>query len=418
MPRPPVATSPAIDAVLTTWPGSFCAIMRGRNTSRPWITPQRFTASAHCQSRWVAASSPPQSATPALLQRTCRRAHALRAGHRRPSRQPRVPLGRDRRARLPSSPAPRGGLRSAADDGGAGRARAGEPQEDARGRGRVAHGPRLGDALPHRRGGAGRFEPRVGALPRRPPADDDDRRGESPRDPPALQARDQRDRGHRRTLVTATLGFVGLGVMGGRMAKRLLDARHPVVGYNRTRAKAQWLADAGLRLAASPREVAQAADVVFTMVTDTAALEAVTRGPDGILAGLRRGGVLIEMSTVSPEAIRALAADVAARGAELLDAPVSRSPATLEARQLSFMVGGAEAGLERVRPYLTAIGPTITHVGALGLAKAMKLAINQGLAVQMLAFAEAVVLAEKAGVARERAVEAVLRSVVASPMLK
>jgi len=218
--------------------------------------------------------------------------------------------------------------------------------------------------------------------------------------------------------VTATLGFVGLGVMGGRMAKRLLDARHPVVGYNRTRAKAQWLADAGLRLAASPREVAQAADVVFTMVTDTAALEAVTRGPDGILAGLRRGGVLIEMSTVSPEAIRALAADAAARGAELLDAPVSGSPATLEAGQLSFMVGGAETALERVRPYLTAIGPTITHVGALGLAKAMKLAINQGLAVQMLAFAEAVVLAEKAGVARERAVEAVLRSVVASPMLK
>jgi len=218
--------------------------------------------------------------------------------------------------------------------------------------------------------------------------------------------------------VTATLGFVGLGVMGGRMAKRLLDARHPVVGYNRTRAKAQSLADAGLRLAASPREVAQAADVVFTMVTDTAALEAVTRGPDGILAGLRRGGVLIEMSTVSPEAIRALAADAAARGAELLDAPVSGSPATLEAGQLSFMVGGAETALERVRPYLTAIGPTITHVGALGLAKAMKLAINQGLAVQMLAFAEAVVLAEKAGVARERAVEAVLRSVVASPMLK
>jgi 3-hydroxyisobutyrate dehydrogenase len=218
--------------------------------------------------------------------------------------------------------------------------------------------------------------------------------------------------------VTATLGFVGLGVMGGRMAKRLLDARHPVVGYNRTRAKAQWLADAGLRLAASPREVAQAADTVFTMVTDTAALEAVTRGPDGILAGLRRGGVLVEMSTVSPAAVRALAADVAARGAELLDAPVSGSPATLEAGQLSFMVGGAETALERVRPYLTAIGPTITHVGALGLAKAMKLAINQGLAVQMLAFAEAVVLAEKAGVARERAVEALLRSVVASPMLK
>ncbi len=215
-----------------------------------------------------------------------------------------------------------------------------------------------------------------------------------------------------------TLGFVGLGVMGGRMAKRLLDARHPVVGYNRTREKARWLADSGLRLVSSPREVAQAADAIFTMVTDTAALEAVTRGPDGILAGLRPGAVLVEMSTVSPEAVRTLATDVAARGAELLDAPVSGSPATLDAGQLSFMVGGTAPALERVRPYLTAIGPTITHVGAVGLAKAMKIAINQGLAVQMLAFAESVLLAEKAGVARERAVEALLRSVVASPMLK
>ncbi len=218
--------------------------------------------------------------------------------------------------------------------------------------------------------------------------------------------------------MTASLGFVGLGVMGGRMAKRLLDAGHPVVGYNRTRDKARWLADAGLRLAASPREVAQAADVVFTMVTDTEALEAVTREPDGILAGLRPGAIHVEMSTVSPEAARALARAVAARGAELLDAPVSGSPATLEAGQLSFMVGGTQTALDRARPYLTAIGPTITHVGAVGLAKAMKIAINQGLAVQMLAFAESVLLAEKAGIARERAVEALLRSVVASPMLK
>ena len=109
---------------------------------------------------------------------------------------------------------------------------------------------------------------------------------------------------------------------------------------------------------------------------------------------------------------------MAARGGVLLDAPVSGSPATLEAGQLSFIVGGDEAALERVRPYLTAIGPTITHVGGVGLAKVMKIATNQGLAVQMLAFAEAVVLAEKAGIARERAVEALLRSVVASPMLK
>lgn len=216
----------------------------------------------------------------------------------------------------------------------------------------------------------------------------------------------------------ATLGFVGLGVMGGRMAKRLLDARYEVVGYNRTREKARWLVDAGLRLARSPREVAAAVDVVFVMVTDDTALDAVTRGPEGLLAGLRPDAVMVEMSTVSPAAIRALGPEVAARGAALLDAPVSGSSVTVEAGQLSFMVGGEEAALERARPYLLAIGPTITRVGEIGLAKTMKIAINQVLPVQMLAFAEAVLLAEKAGIPRERAVEAILRSVVASPMVK
>jgi len=216
----------------------------------------------------------------------------------------------------------------------------------------------------------------------------------------------------------AALGWVGLGAMGGRMVKRLLDAGFPVVGYNRTRAKAQWLADAGMKVAASPREVAEGCEVVFSMVTDTKALAAVTGGDEGILAGLRPGAVYVEMSTVSPEAIRALGAQVAARGAAMLDAPVSGSVATLEQGQLSFMVGGDPAVLDRVRPYLGAIGPTITHVGALGLAVTMKIATNLGLAVQMLAFSEAVLLAEKAGIPRERAVEALLRSVIASPMVK
>ncbi len=218
--------------------------------------------------------------------------------------------------------------------------------------------------------------------------------------------------------MTATLGFVGLGVMGGRMAKRLLDARYGVVGYNRTREKTRSLVEAGMRLADSPREVAAVAEAIFVMVTDGAALDAVCHGPQGILAGLRRDAILVEMSTVSPASARALAGEVAARGAHLLDAPVSGSSVTVEAGQLSFMVGGDPAVLERARPYLLAIGPTITHVGEVGLAKAMKIAINQGLAVQMLAFAEAVLLAEKSGIPRGRAVEAVLRSVVASPMVK
>lgn len=216
----------------------------------------------------------------------------------------------------------------------------------------------------------------------------------------------------------STLGFVGLGAMGGRMARRLLDAGYTVHGYNRTASKAADLVRAGLRLAASPREVAERAAAVFTMVTDDAALEAVTRGPQGLVAGLTRDGILIEMSTVSPAVVERLAADVSARGAALLDAPVSGSPVTLESGQLSFMVGGDPSVLERARPFLLAIGPTITHVGRVGLAKSMKIAVNQALAVQMLAFSESVLLAEKAGIARERAVEVVLKSVVASPMVK
>jgi 3-hydroxyisobutyrate dehydrogenase-like beta-hydroxyacid dehydrogenase len=218
--------------------------------------------------------------------------------------------------------------------------------------------------------------------------------------------------------MTPALGFVGLGAMGGRMARRLLEGGFALHGYNRTPAKAADLVAAGMTLAASPREVAERAEAVFTMVTDDAALEAVTRGPQGIVAGLRPGAILIEMSTVSPAVIHRLAGDVAARGGALLDAPVSGSPATLESGQLSFMVGGDPAVLERARPFLTAIGPTVTHVGAVGLAKSMKIAVNQGLAVQMLSFAESVLLAEKAGIARERAVEVLLKSVVASPMVK
>jgi 3-hydroxyisobutyrate dehydrogenase-like beta-hydroxyacid dehydrogenase len=216
----------------------------------------------------------------------------------------------------------------------------------------------------------------------------------------------------------AALGFIGLGAMGGRMVRRLLDAGHAVVGYNRTAAKAQTLVAAGMRLAASPRQAAEAADVVFSMVTDTEALEAIARGPDGVLAGLRPGAVWVEMSTVSPGASRRLADEARGRGAAMLDAPVSGSVLTLEQGQLSIMVGGEAAALERVRPYLLAIGPTITHVGANGLAVTMKIATNLGLVAQMLAFCEAVALAEKSGIQRERAVETLLKSVIASPMVK
>jgi 3-hydroxyisobutyrate dehydrogenase-like beta-hydroxyacid dehydrogenase len=217
----------------------------------------------------------------------------------------------------------------------------------------------------------------------------------------------------------AILGFVGLGTMGSRLARRLLDAGHTVHGYNRSAGKARALEGAGLKLAPTPRSAADGAEAVFSMVSDDAALRAVAFGHDGILAGLRRGAVFVEMSTVSPAITRELGDAVAARGASMLDAPMSGSAISVEQGVASIMVGGEAAALERVRPYLAVMGPHgITHVGPLGLAKTMKIAANLGLATQMLAFAEAVLLAEKAGIARETAMEALFRSVIASPMVK
>jgi 3-hydroxyisobutyrate dehydrogenase-like beta-hydroxyacid dehydrogenase len=216
----------------------------------------------------------------------------------------------------------------------------------------------------------------------------------------------------------AQLGFVGLGVMGGRVAKRLLAAGHSVTGWNRTRAKAEWLVAEGLVWADSARAVAAASDVTFSMVTGTSALRSVTEGPDGVLAGLGPGRVYVDMSTVSPAVSRELAAEVAGRGAAMLDAPVSGSVVTLEEGRLSIMVGGDRAVVDRVMPLLRDIGPKVTHVGANGQAVLMKIATNLSLAVQMVAFSEGVLLAEKGGIPRETAVEVLLHSVVASPMVR
>jgi 3-hydroxyisobutyrate dehydrogenase len=215
----------------------------------------------------------------------------------------------------------------------------------------------------------------------------------------------------------AELGFVGLGVMGGGVVRRLLDAGHTVTVWNRTRDKAEPLLEAGARWADSPREVAELSEITFTMVTNTAAVNAVTGGPDGIIAGLRPGKVYVDMSTVSPANTRELAERVAAVGADMLDAPVSGSVITLEQGKLSIMVGGDPAVFERVKPVLEAIGPRVFHVGPNGAAVTMKIAINLSLAVQMLAFSEGVLLAEKSGISREKAVEVMLASVIASPMV-
>ena len=216
----------------------------------------------------------------------------------------------------------------------------------------------------------------------------------------------------------ATVAFVGLGAMGGGVARRLLAAGHEVHGYNRTAERAAPLVEQGLILESSPRAAAAAGEIVFTMVTNVAAVRAVAEGPDGIVAGLAPGAVWVDMSTVAPAVSRELAGKARAAGADLVDAPVSGSISTLEEGRLSIMVGGDEATYERIRPLLLDIGPTVHRVGDNGQAVLLKIAMNLSLFVQMTAFSEGLLLAEKNGIDRERALEVMLSSVIASPMLK
>jgi 3-hydroxyisobutyrate dehydrogenase-like beta-hydroxyacid dehydrogenase len=216
----------------------------------------------------------------------------------------------------------------------------------------------------------------------------------------------------------ANLGYVGLGVMGGEMVSRLLDKGHTVTGYNRTRTKAERLIQKGMKWAESPAAVCTAADVTFSMVTNEKALGSVMEGPDGILSAAKTGKILIDMSTVSPGYSRALAEKVRAKGADLLDAPVSGSLITIKEGKLSVMVGGRRATFDQVKPILDDIGPKVTYVGDNGLALSMKIATNLNLAVQMMAFCEGVLLAEKSGIKREVAVDVLTNSAIASPMIK
>ena len=225
----------------------------------------------------------------------------------------------------------------------------------------------------------------------------------------------------------ANLGFVGLGVMGGLMAQRLLEKGHTLTGYNRTRSKAQPLIDKGMKFAETPRAVAQAADVIFSSVANSAALTSIVEGPDGILAGLSRGKLYVDMSTVGVATSRALAAKVREKGADMMDAPVSGSVATLKVGRMSLIVAGKRESFERVKPLLEDFsdqpaaggqGPKVTYVGENGLALVMKIATNSNLAVQMLAFSEAVLLAEKSGIPRQTAVDVLTHSAIASPMVQ
>ena len=214
-----------------------------------------------------------------------------------------------------------------------------------------------------------------------------------------------------------TVGFAGLGAMGAGIAQRLVDAGHEVVVWNRTQAKAQPLLDAGMGWADTPRELAASVDLLFTMLTNTAAIEATAGGEEGVLAGLRPGTVWADVSTIAPDASTALADRVAATGAAFLDCPVSGSPATLAAGQMSVMVGGDRAAFDHVAHVLHAIGPKVTYIGPNGHAILTKVAINLALVVSVTAFAEGVALVEKAGVDRAAVVDAALKSVIASPVI-
>jgi 3-hydroxyisobutyrate dehydrogenase-like beta-hydroxyacid dehydrogenase len=216
----------------------------------------------------------------------------------------------------------------------------------------------------------------------------------------------------------ANVGFIGLGLMGSRIVKRLLGAGYTVSGYNRTRTKAESLIQAGMQWKDSPREVAQAADITLSMVADTAALSSVVEGPDGILAGLSPGKIYVDMSTVSPQLTRDLAQRIFATGADMLDAPVSGSVSAVESGALIIFVGGKAEVLERVLPIFEALSQKVIHIGENGQGIATKVAINLSLPIQLIGLFEGVLVAERSGIPRAQALDALLNSVMASPAMK
>jgi 3-hydroxyisobutyrate dehydrogenase-like beta-hydroxyacid dehydrogenase len=213
------------------------------------------------------------------------------------------------------------------------------------------------------------------------------------------------------------IAVIGLGAIGSGIARRFMAASHSVTGWNRSKDKAKPLIDAGMAFAATPRAAAAQCDVIFSVVTDAEAVRAVALGADGIISGLRPDGVYLDMSTIAPEASRAISAEFQRNGRIMLDAPISGSPVTLAQGNASVMVGGDGAAFQRVEPVLRTIGSKVTYIGGSGLAVAMKIAVNLLLMVEVIAFGEAVALAEKSGVAREVAADAILKSVAASPVL-
>jgi len=213
------------------------------------------------------------------------------------------------------------------------------------------------------------------------------------------------------------IGFLGLGDMGRAIVPRLIAGGHTVTGWNRTKEKAAPLFKLGMLWADSPRELAHVSEIVFSIVTDAGAVRALALGENGIIAGLRKDSVYLDMSTIAPDASRAIAAEFAKAGLTMLDAPISGTTLTIGQGKASLMVAGDKAAFERVQPVLLAIGPKVTYIGAQGLAVQLKVALNMTLVIEVIGFCEGVALAEKGGVPREVAIDAFLKSVVASPVL-
>lgn len=213
------------------------------------------------------------------------------------------------------------------------------------------------------------------------------------------------------------IGFIGLGDMGQVIVPRLLEAGHTVTGWNRSLGKSKGLEDAGMMIASTPAEAAKNADIVLSIVTDGNAVKDVSLGENGIITSLNKEAIYLDMSTISPEVSRFVSEEFDKRGLQMMDAPLSGSPVTVVQGSASIMVAGKKECYEKVYDTLLAIGPKVSYIGSNGLAVQTKLSINLLLMVEVIAFGEAVAMAEKGGVDRQVVVDAILNSVATSPVL-
>lgn len=219
--------------------------------------------------------------------------------------------------------------------------------------------------------------------------------------------------------MSSTVAFLGLGRMGSRIARNIAAAGHPIVLYNRTASVANELAtEVGGQVATTPAEAAAAADVTITSLADDDAARSVYEGPDGLVAGLRDGAIAVDMSTIDPATVLDLSRAIGDAGGRMVDAPVSGSVASVEAKSLLIMAGGATDAIDRVRPVLEATASSVVRVGEVGAGAAMKLAVNAILFGLNQAVGEALVLAERAGIERGVAYDVIAGSAVGAPMVQ